>query len=484
VCARRLVKQCKLVTWHLQDAARGVPRAAVYLSLRDPAAVSTPGGKAWADLACAVASNVLGDVAYMASVAELELSIKTDESGFCVSAWGFSHHVKALAAQGLQALVDACRGAAPADVVQMETAALQRRYRNADANPSRQASQARLRAIVPGTHSNEALLREVSAPAGGKPELLLDPKRVQGHVLVHGNCTAAEAKAASEALHPLAQLIGCLSGSHRVLVLPSSEPAEANCSLHRYCQLGLDEYEARGLAELLEIMLEERVFDELRTKQQLGYDVSCGVRRTHGVLGFAFDITSSKFAPSELDRRVDAFLVQFGKDLDAMTDMDVHEYATSLSKRLLKPDSGLFEESRQLWAAIQDRTPAASFNERFLVAHHVTKSGAKGRGPGVKPLRHLFKQGFSKAGGAWFSAWVVGGASKVASLEEQVLAASRHGVRVLKPEDLHGMDFWGPTQAMAAVVAAAAQHQESSPTESSAKEDAAAAGGKKRKKHL
>jgi Peptidase M16 inactive domain len=39
------------------------------------------------------------------------------------------------------------------------------------------------------------------------------------------------------------------------------------------------------LLELLEQCLTEPFFDQLRTKQQLGYSVSCAVRQTYGMLG-------------------------------------------------------------------------------------------------------------------------------------------------------------------------------------------------------
>ena len=179
--------------------------------------------------------------------------------------------------------------------------------------------------------------------------------------------------------------------------------------------------------------MEEKLFDELRTKQQLGYDVSCGVRRTHGVLGFSIDVTSSKYGPSELERRVDEFLTGFVKELEEMTEPDAHDYAQSLARRLLKPDSGMFEETRQHWSSIQDGT--FSFNERFLVAHFVSKSGAKGLGPGIKPLRAFFKAGFCP--GASVSVWVVGGACKVADLKGERTKIQPGVVVLSTPEALH-----------------------------------------------
>jgi len=119
---------------------RKVPRSALYLSIRDPAVVATPAGKAYADLACAVTCNLLSDESYMALSAELEMSVKTDEAGFVIMVWGFSHHVSALAIMALKTLVSVIRTSQKQQILSMERDALARKYRNADANPSRQAS--------------------------------------------------------------------------------------------------------------------------------------------------------------------------------------------------------------------------------------------------------------------------------------------------------------------------------------------------------
>lgn len=44
-------------------------------------------------------------------------------------------------------------------------------------------------------------------------------------------------------------------------------------------------------------VMHEPCYDALRTKQQLGYTVHCGVRLTHGVLGFAVVVVSGVLFP-------------------------------------------------------------------------------------------------------------------------------------------------------------------------------------------
>ena len=45
-------------------------------------------------------------------------------------------------------------------------------------------------------------------------------------------------------------------------------------------------FKPKVLLDVLEQLLEEPLFDALRTQQQLGYSVSCGARWTAGTCGF------------------------------------------------------------------------------------------------------------------------------------------------------------------------------------------------------
>lgn len=45
-----------------------------------------------------------------------------------------------------------------------------------------------------------------------------------------------------------------------------------------------------------------------RTKEQLGYTVTCGPRLTTDVLGFCFTIQSSEYNPFYLQNRIDNFI--------------------------------------------------------------------------------------------------------------------------------------------------------------------------------
>lgn len=69
--------------------------------------------------------------------------------------------------------------------------------------------------------------------------------------------------------------------------------AEEDCSVAEvYLMAGPNEVRLRAALDLLEQVLSEPFYDQLRTKEQLGYSVHASTRLTHGILGFAFVVVS------------------------------------------------------------------------------------------------------------------------------------------------------------------------------------------------
>lgn len=74
-----------------------------------------------------------------------------------------------------------------------------------------------------------------------------------------------------------------------------------------YCQTGLQSTESNMLLELLAQILSEPCFTTLRTKEQLGYIVFSGVRRTNGAQGLRIIVQSDRH-PKYVEQRIHIFL--------------------------------------------------------------------------------------------------------------------------------------------------------------------------------
>ena len=130
--------------------------------------------------------------------------------------------------------------------------------------------------------------------------------------------------------------------------------------------------ESTAAIRVLSTIIREPCFDELRTKQTLGYIVS-----SYYDLGFSsplpigsftphysvpvdflvITVLSKKLPPTEVAERIDEFLVTFRKQLDAMPESEIETYTTSLSTKLLKPFQKLSSEASSQFGKISRYGP-------------------------------------------------------------------------------------------------------------------------------
>lgn len=138
--------------------------------------------------------------------------------------------------------------------------------------------------------------------------------------------------------------------------------------MEAYLQACTDTVADRAVIDLLDQILYEPCFDTLRTREQLGYTVSSGMRLTHGVLGFAVLVMSGEHGPAHLDARMDAFLEAFAQQLASMSSEEFEKHRASLISAKLQRDPTMAHESDRAWDAIATRR--YDFNtRRDEVAH-------------------------------------------------------------------------------------------------------------------
>ena len=131
---------------------------------------------------------------------------------------------------------------------------------------------------------------------------------------------------------------------------PLSNPNEANSALTYHLHFGpIVDQKLRVVSRFLVQILREPAFDVLRTKEQLGYIVSCSsILLPGGSEGCLRIIVQSEKKPGYLEERVEAFLRGMKAKLEEMTDEEFRSHMTSLEKKWLEADKNLFEEASRL----------------------------------------------------------------------------------------------------------------------------------------
>lgn len=153
-------------------------------------------------------------------------------------------------------------------------------------------------------------------------------------------------------------------GVESVWQTPVPNPNEPNSALTYYVHFGTAlEPRNRVIASLLTQILSEPAFNVLRTREQLGYIVSCGQWNTPGSAEVGMRIiVQSERTPAYLEERVDAFLDEILETLKGMTEEGFAEHKHGLEKKWTEDPKNLREETNRFWHHID--TGYFDFNRR------------------------------------------------------------------------------------------------------------------------
>jgi len=317
VCDTQLIK-----LWHLQDRKFKRPIADLRLNIICADGNKSPLHKACADLLAHLCDDIITETSYLASVCELGNSICSSDVGFSVRVNGFDDKLLELAGVILNLFFSfkSFDGELPEGMKASRFEAcletLLRKYGNAGMQASSLCSDVRLRCIRPTIWSAAAkakAIENLSIPEFLKlTSSLLSMVSVEA--LYHGNVDRTDTKLAEELIikvtagsksmprskYPVQHVMMVpKSKKNHEAIVPTIDPQEPNTAVEVYFQIGKDNVLDRVIVDVLVQMMYEPLYDELRTKEQFGYHVSCGSRWTFGVIGICYKVvTTSKSAVS------------------------------------------------------------------------------------------------------------------------------------------------------------------------------------------
>jgi len=187
---------------------------------------------------------------------------------------------------------------------------------------------------------------------------------IQG--LVQGNFSASEALKVDETVRSTLSSAALSSGLRElrcntipqganIIRVKGLDDKNANSLITNYYQSGPGDLVGHAVLETLCKVLEEPVFDTLRTKEQLGYNVSSCLRNTQGVLGLSVTVNTqaNKFSVEHCDQRIEHFLRELAPTL--LTQEELNSAVTALTKRKTRADVTLEEEVDRHWNEVVSR---------------------------------------------------------------------------------------------------------------------------------
>ena len=366
--APKLIRNDELArTWWKKDDKFWVPRANVFVTLRNPIAAALPATSVKTKMFCQLVKDALSEYSYDAEIAGLEYELGDYYVGIGIDVNGYNDKISVL----LEKLLVTMRGLeVKPDRFNIVKERILRGYRNWDfQQPYHQVGQ-----YITWLSSDKAWINEqyLAEAARLTPEdissfypQLLD--QVHLEVLCHGNIHKEEALRITDlvesTLKPRALPVTQWQMSRNLILSPGSDytfqrklgdPANVNHCIEYYVYVGdVVDRVLRAKLLLLGQMTEEAGFDQLRTKEQLGYIVFTGVKMQATTMGYRVIIQSER--PTEyLEERINAFLAHFGKSLETMSKEDFESHKSSLIAKRLEKIKNLDQESTRFWSHISN----------------------------------------------------------------------------------------------------------------------------------
>lgn len=368
-----------LKMWWLQDRKFKRPIADLRLQLICAQANASPLHRAAADLLRSLCADALLETSYLAEMCELESSIEATDIGFNLRFNGFDDKLLDLFQTTMKLLLS-FRGetdSLPKAIKEDRFAAcleiLERSYKNSGMTAADLSSSVRLRAMRPTIFSASKMLEALEGITITSfcqtVSSILESFAVEA--FFHGNAAQADADKAKDVLldmlnssggavlprkkYPPQSVLRIPSvDKPNLVVVPSKDSEEPNTACEIYVQVGKDNLRDRVLMDLLMHIMEEPLYDQIRTKDQFGYDVHCDVRWSYGIIGCVFHVTTNVKSAAEVVERIDKFLTEFRQELVGMSKVDFYEHLVGLAKQKLDIFNQLSEETGCLWAEIHD----------------------------------------------------------------------------------------------------------------------------------
>jgi len=371
--------------FHLTDTRFSRPKTNVKFLLELPGALATLSDLCVAAILSDLFASLMEAFLYPSYLAGISTSIVTNRAGIFFKVEGFSHHLLDVVKDLLEQLVQKVQGKHfPQRRFEMQKEVRLRELQNTMFKLSEHHRVIYNCVFYEDQKFSIAEKIEQTKKLGYekfcfKAKNLLDTVYIR--CLIHGNCDEEEAEqfvndtvgifkdCNTENQAVLRRIIKLPRGSTAIVRNKVVNPAEKNCSVQMWHQIGPAKYrDAELLNDFLQHVIYEQFFDQLRTKEQLGYHVFTFTHNLRGILYFCAQVNSTNRNPEEVRQSMESFLGdQFPKFLESMSDKIFKSYVDSLIVEKKAPENNLSDVSHELWYEISNKTYVWNRKEKDIV---------------------------------------------------------------------------------------------------------------------
>ncbi|XP_020689577.1 nardilysin-like isoform X1 [Dendrobium catenatum] len=357
--------------WHKIDLTFNVPRANAYFLITVKDGYSSLRTCVLTELFVSLLKDELNEIIYQAGVAKLDTSLSIIGHKLELRLYGFNDKLSTL----LSKILTIARNFSPKiDRFKVIKEDMERSLKNVNMKPLSHSTYLRLQVLREKFWDADEKLACLVKLSLSELEafipILLSELHVEG--LCHGNLLENEATNISDIFNNTFSMRPLPLGLHnqdRVLCLSSNESlvksmpvkneVEVNSVVELYFQIEQDKgskaTQLTAITDLFGNIVHEPCYNQLRTKEQLGYVVECGPRMTYRVLGFCFRVQSSNYNPCYLHQRIDNFVGGLPDILEKLDDESFENHKSGLIANKLEKDPSLLYETERYWTQIVDK---------------------------------------------------------------------------------------------------------------------------------
>lgn len=353
--------------WYRPDDKFNKPITYIYCSVSSPMASSSACNCVMLELFVTILNRHLAEDLYPAEMMGMKTVITPKPRGIIIKIDGYNHKLHLI-------LELIARALASYDDMLNETVCntmleeMKKTYFNEFVKPSSLNNDLRFSVLVHNSWTNVEKYTAAESVTFLKlkdfvAEML---NNVYVQVLIQGNYNEKQALDVSDVLiSSLPRKISVPANSIRARVreiavgkfscsVPSFNEDDTNSAVTNYYQSGPIDLKSSCILEIIMMLMQEPLFNILRTKKQLGYDVSCTYLDTFGMLGFFISVhfQANKFTATHVDKEIESFLNHFMKYLKKLKKNDFEKVRDAVIVQKQCVDLQLKDEVERNWFEI------------------------------------------------------------------------------------------------------------------------------------
>ncbi|KAJ3666562.1 hypothetical protein Zmor_001999 [Zophobas morio] len=355
--------------WHRKDQKFKLPIAYYNFYFINPKTIETPKLAALTDLYMSLMQISLAEEGYPAQVAHLSYSFRTHDKGIVIGVSGYNQKLYVLIELIANHLLTFKKNLTQEMFNAMKDKLI-KYYYNRLLKPSGLAKELRLTILIANYQSlmdkfmvaSTITFEDIQTFADEFIKTLYIKALVQGNVSRNYAINIISSLVATLQCQPINPLeypnfrVSQIPRGESFCAIESFNKNDSNSVVTNYYQCGSYQIKDSVIIDLLMLILEEPLFDTLRTKEQLGYDVQCSTRDTFGIIGFTITVhaQATKNTTAFVEQRMETFVEQAANILTSMSKESFEDIKKDFIKTKRCVDVHLKEEVNRNWTEITD----------------------------------------------------------------------------------------------------------------------------------